>query len=375
MRLFFFAPVFLLYTGFCVYIGVRLMGFFRFLLPNMNAVLFWILFLLVCGGLMFAGFYNRNIFLLRKAGSYWIAFFMYLMLLLACSDVLRLGLFIIKKPIPHFQFYSVAASLVLCVLLLIYGTVHARTLQTVNYTVTIPGNGGDLRIILVSDLHIGATDRAWVGRTVDRVNSLKPDLVCIAGDVFDGNVSKVPDLPGITDEFRRIRAPLGVYACAGNHDVDRMMSGGTQRIAEILQSADIVFLQDETSVIRDGLYIVGRKDARPISFDANGRKSAEELCAELDGTIILMDHQPTEYAQIEQAGVSLVFSGHTHAGQIFPANLIAKGMYQKAGAVHYGSWRGATLQGIVTSGAGFWGPPLRIASNSEVVVIDVRFVQ
>jgi hypothetical protein len=152
MRLFFFAPVFLMYAGFCVYTGTRLWGFFRFLLPDMKAVVFWILFVLLCYGLLFAGFFNRNIFLLRKAGSYWIAFFMYLLLLFACSDVLRLILFIVKKPIPHFQFYAGAVSIALCVLLLIYGTLHARSVHTANYTLTLPWSGGGIRIALVSDL-------------------------------------------------------------------------------------------------------------------------------------------------------------------------------------------------------------------------------
>jgi predicted MPP superfamily phosphohydrolase len=145
-----------------------------------------------------------------------------------------------------------------------------------------------------------------------------------------------------------------------------------------------VLLLDEAMAAGD-FYIVGRRDARPIGLKAE-RETIAELCARLSAgrlphadekprPLIVLDHQPIQYAAIEAAGADLVLSGHTHRGQIFPANLITKQMYKKAGAAHYGYWRGSTLQAVITSGAGYWGPPVRIGTNSEVVVIDVTLAQ
>jgi len=150
-----------------------------------------------------------------------------------------------------------------------------------------------------------------------------------------------------------------------------------------LKEAGITLLQDEVAVIRENMYIAGRRDARPIGMNAQ-RKTAAELCSVIvDGTVqpdnetprtlIVLDHQPTQFAEIEAAGADLVLCGHTHRGQLFPVNLITKSMYRKMGAAHYGYWRGKTLQAVITSGAGYWGPPLRVATNSEVAVIDVIF--
>ena len=105
------------------------------------------------------------------------------------------------------------------------------------------------------------------------------------------------------------------------------------------------------------------------------RKTPEELLAGLDGTIIVLDHQPTQFPLLEKAGVHLVFSGHTHTGQLFPGMLITRGMFRNLGAADYGHWQGHTMQGVVTSGAAVWGPPLRVGTNSEVAVIDIIFRQ
>jgi predicted MPP superfamily phosphohydrolase len=374
MNIIFLIIVLLFYTGICVYSGFRFLEFFKFFLPGLNIIVFWIIFMLLCYSLIISGF-TRNIFLLRRAGIYWMAVILYLLLLFVFSDILRLGLFIIGKKIPNFRVFSTAVSLVVCAGLLVYGTLHAKSLSSVHYRVTIPGRGGGIRAALISDLHIGRTiGGKWVSKIVDSINSADVDIVFISGDVFDGSIDMVGDLQDVLDQFKRIKAPLGVYACPGNHDTDRTFNGGTQRIAQALNSAGVIFMQDDVYALRDNLYIIGRKDARPIGMELN-RKTASELCAGLDGTVIMLDHQPVDFLREEEAGVSLVLSGHTHAGQIFPANLMTKLIYKKAGAVHYGYWKGRNMQAVISSGAGFWGPPMRIASNNEAAFIDIVFDQ
>ena len=379
MRWIFFTPiVFLFYGGVCFYIGKRLLDFSRYFSPNVKAAAFWIPFAVLCCVLLFSNFIRHNLNFLRITGSVWLAVLLYLMMFLALSETVRLSLFIAGKKIPNINLFLVGASIFLCALTIVYGVLHARSIKTVNYNITLQGAAYNeqLRIVLVSDLHIGSLiGEAWIGRIVDTVNKAQPDMVCIAGDIFDGNIDAIRDLPGVISRLRSINAPLGVYAVLGNHDIDRMSINGTttERIEEILKAAGIVLLKDDVREIRENLYIAGRKDARPIGMSAD-RLSAGELCAGLNGTVIMLDHQPTEFAQIEQAGVDLLFCGHTHKGQVFPSTLITRSIFKNAGSTYYGYWQGKTMQAVVTSGAGIWGPPLRIGTNSEIAVINLEFV-
>jgi predicted MPP superfamily phosphohydrolase len=304
------------------------------------------------------------------------AVFAYLFILLALSDFTRLVLILAGKRITNINLYTTGAALLLCVILIVCGSLHAYSVKTKNYSLALSGKVEGIRITLISDLHIGAAvGKSHVSRIVEAVNRSEPDMICISGDVFDGNLDVINDLDGVIERLKLLKAPLGVYACLGNHDVDRMaISGGrTERIAGIIQKAGITLLQDEVFQISPDFFIAGRKDARPIGMNAQ-RKSSKELLEGIDGTIIMLDHQPVQFAQNEQAGADLLLCGHTHRGQIFPVNIITRFIYKKAGAVHYGYWKGRTMQAVVTSGAGFWGPPVRVGTNSEIAVININFV-
>ena len=381
MRLLFSGLGILIYTSLCTYIGSRLFGFLRFFLPGVKALAFWLPFLLLCyASIMVNLTRSPRLIFMRHFSAYGLAVFMYLFLSFIVFDLLRLALMICKRSLltPQFSAVGIGAALCLCCIMIVCGAVHARSISTARYKINIPGQNNDVRLALISDLHIGSTvNRAWISRVVDKINSAEPDMVCIAGDIFDGNLDIVNDLPGLTAEFNRINAPLGVYACLGNHDVDRMFQAGkTERIEKFLSEAGVTLLQDEATEAGENILIIGRRDARPIGMNST-RKPAAELRGIINSghesgkIVIVLDHQPTQFAQIEEAGADLVLCGHTHSGQLFPANLITLGMYKKAGGTHYGYWKGKSLQALVTSGAGVWGPPLRIATNNEVAIIDI----
>jgi predicted MPP superfamily phosphohydrolase len=284
---------------------------------------------------------------------------------------------------PEFRASGTGIVMGLVVLTMAYGVFHVRNIQTAHYNISLKKAGSlkaqePLRITFVSDLHIGSiVNRKWLAGIVDAVIDSKPDLICIAGDIFESNIETMPDPEAVTEELRRLKAPLGVYACAGNHDVDRLSfreAGTTSRIQGFLQNAGIIFLQDDVQLIDGRFYLAGRRDARPIG-GIQGRKSAVELSADLDSSLplIFLDHQPVDFLREEEAGADLILSGHTHRGQLFPASLVTAYIYRKAGAVDYGHWQGTTAQAIVSSGAGVWGIPLRIATDSEAAVVDLRF--
>ena len=375
MRFLFFAPaVFLFYAGICFFLGIRLLAFLRCFLPSVKAAVFWPPFAFLCCAIVAVNLFRHNSHLLRQAGLIWMAVLLYLLMPLVLSEVVRLVLFLSGKKIPNFDLYAVGASLLLCVILVVFGVLNARSIKTVNYNITLEGNGNGIRAVLISDLHIGASiGKPRIEKIVDTINGTQSDIVFIAGDIFDGNLDVVQDLAGIASQLKRINAPLGVYAVLGNHDVDRTR-GDTQRIEEFLKTAGVTLLQDEARTVRENLHIAGRRDARPIGMNA-GRKTPEEICAGLEGTVIMLDHQPTQFAQIEKAGAALVLCGHTHSGQVFPGNLLTRVIFKMAGGTSYGYWRGETMQAVVTSGAGYWGPPLRVGTNSETAVININFVR
>ena len=374
MRWLFFSPVvFLFYAGICFYVGKRFFNFLSHFLPKLKALIFWLSYAFLCCAIIAVNLFRNNILFLQQANFIWMVVLLYLMLPFVIFDLIKLILFLFKKKMKNYSVYTTGVSIALCAIVITGGVINAYTVRTVNYNLTLQGYGNDIRIALVSDLHIGQQIGAsFMEKVVDAVNRAEPDLVCIAGDIFNGNLDVINDLPDVIFQLRRIIAPAGVYAVPGNHDVDRTR-GNTERIAKIMNAANIVLLQDEVHTIRENLHLAGRKDARPIGA-GSARKTPQELCAGFIGTIIMMDHQPVQYPLIEQAGVDLVFSGHTHRGQIFPGNLVTRLIFSAAGAAHYGYWKGETMQAVITSGAGFWGPPLRVATKSEIAVINISFM-
>jgi predicted MPP superfamily phosphohydrolase len=375
------------YLGINIYTGIRFFSFIKFFLPSFKAFIFWPIYFLFCYSFILFSvlqFAWTRPFRLAGMSSIPVVFYFFLALLLL--DGLRISLQHFGY-IPHTQIYSAAGTgiaICLALITMIYGASNARSIRTVHYTVTLNKRieMPHLRIALVSDLHIGETvGRKWVANIVDAINKIEPDIICIAGDIIDSSLEGISDLEAVAGELKRLNAPLGVYACQGNHDVDRLslrQTGGTgsgmEGIKAFLETADIVFLLDEIVMPSNNIYIAGRKDARPIGLRQE-RKPAAELAVGLDTSkaLIVLDHQPVDYSNLEKVGADLILSGHTHRGQFFPGNLATRLIFKKAGATHYGYWRGSIAQAVVSSGAGVWGPPLRVATGSEVVVIDVVF--
>ena len=383
--------ILLTYTGINIFTGIRLLGLFRYFFPSIKSVVFWPLYILVCYSYIFSFFLRFGWMQpLRHAAVYTLPALVYFFFSLLLLEGTRLVLRFTNPTLlsPLFTAAGTGIALGLALLVMVYGSFHARDIKTAYYSITINkdisghlGQAEGLRIALISDLHMGATvERKWTARMVDAVNKTNPDMVCITGDIFDNDPENLRDPEGIAAELRRLNAPLGVYACPGNHDVDRvslssLREGTTQNhIKDFLKKANIVFLQDEVELAAGCLYLAGRKDSRPIGISEE-RKSAAELSAGLDKSkpLIILDHQPVDFPNEDKAGADLVLSGHTHKGQFFPGNIATAGIYRSSGAIHYGHWQGNTAQIIVSSGVGVWGPPIRIATDSEVAVVDIKF--
>lgn len=221
----------------------------------------------------------------------------------------------------------------------------------------------DLKIVAISDVHLGALiGKSKLKEYVEMINAQKPDIVLIAGDLVDRLLKPINE-QNLHEELRQIKAPMGVFAVFGNHEYYGGDYGKDRKLLmDFYRKSNITLLRDSVAMIDSTIYIVGRDD-----HSNHQRKQLSALTKNLDNSkfIILLDHQPWELQEAEQCKVDLQLSGHTHAGQLFPGNLLIKNMYENP---HGYSRRGNT-QYYVSSGLGLWGPPYRIGTNSELINI------
>ena len=228
---------------------------------------------------------------------------------------------------------------------------------------------GDLRIVEIADAHIGITlDGAGVARQMERVQETRPDAVVIVGDFVDDDTDR-QDMLDACRALGELETTYGVYFVFGNHDGGYFgyRSFSASELRRELAANGVTVLEDESVLIDDRFYIVGRRDR-----SRRTRLEAEALTADLDPSkyILFLDHQPNDYENEAAAGADLVLSGHTHGGHIFPAGLI--GLAAGANDRVYGlETRGGTTF-IVTSGISGWAIPFKTGAWSEFVVIDVR---
>lgn len=218
-----------------------------------------------------------------------------------------------------------------------------------------------LRIGVASDLHLGKQFGAkQLDKLADIFNEQKVDLILLPGDIMDDNVEAYR-AENMQPHLAKLQAPLGVYATLGNHD----FFGAQNSIAQEINNAGITVLWDQAVEINGKFSIIGRNDDL-----VKNRPSAEQLLQSVntDIPVILLDHRPTEIEKHAKLPIDIQVSGHAHKGQVFPASLITKFMYR----LHYGYEKIGFGHYFVTSGYGFWGVPMRLGSQSEVMIIEVE---
>lgn len=243
-----------------------------------------------------------------------------------------------------------------------------------HYSVTTDKDIGSLRIVQFADSHLGTVfDGKELERYVEEINLLNPDVVVITGDFIDDNSTREDMVDGCA-ALSELETEYGVYFCFGNHDKgysDDSHRGYTaEDFTEELKKNGVVVLQDESVLIDNRFYIVGRKDKSSESRE-DGRENIAELIAPLDSSkyIAVLDHQPTDYDNEASTAADLVLSGHTHGGQMFPMNYIALLMGVNDSA--YGMEHRNGTDFIVTSGIADWEFIFKSGCISEYVVIDV----
>ena len=300
---------------------------------------------------------------LGVANACWMGVFLYLLMFFLLTDIAYL---LVRLFYPTERFWFLAAGLILALAVSGYGFYHATDLQLKEYDVTVPG-AEDLTIVLISDVHLGAVgSETKLPNIVENINALEPDVVCIAGDVFDSDFAAIRDPDTAAETLKSLSATYGTWAVLGNHDAG---STATQMQA-YLARCNIGVLKDEYTVLGNKLVLAGRLDGSPIG-GYNGQKRQP---LNLDGVdpalpVVVMDHNPAHIGEYGEE-IDLILSGHTHKGQIFPGSLITNWMY----TVDYGYYRanGTAPQVIVSSGVGAWGMPMRVGTDCEIVKIALH---
>ena len=310
-------------------------------------------------------------YVLGCIGFSWMGIFLYLLLYTAGVDLLTLMPRLIKLPfttLPSFKSYMSMTVLVLTAVTSICGFWNARHTQHVSYEVNLSEKAdiSDLQIVLISDLHLGSVgSEARLENIVNEINALKPDIVCIAGDFFDTDFGSIQDSERALATIKKLRPVYGTYACLGNHDAGKTVS----QMTAFLKEAGIHLLLDEAVTIDNRLTIVGRLDASPIGDYGNQqRRNLSDFFTPEDPSlpVIVLDHNPGN-VHTYGTDADLILCGHTHEGQLFPGSLITGSMYD----VDYGYYRkdAQSPHVVVTSGVGYWGVPMRVGTQCEIVSI------
>ena len=393
------APVYLLV---CIYILLRTLNWIRVLhvvfqnvwvCRGIGLISLFVVFSILIAFMAPASGFRR---FMKLLSNYWLGVLVYTIMTVGIADGLRL---LLKYPLKNLNFpgrallfgnVGTAVVGVVCAVIIttvsIYGMINAGNIQTTKYDISIDkkaGNLDSLNVVLIADLHLGYNIGCrHMEKMVEKINAQNPDLVVVAGDIFDNEYEALENPDRLAAILRGIQSKYGVYACYGNHDIqEKILAGFTfggkekkessVKMDKFLEKAGITLLRDEYTLIDNSFYLYGRPDYERPGRGIDERKSPQEITADMDLSlpVLVIDHEPRELQELADAGVDADLCGHTHDGQLFPGNLTIKLMWENA----CGYLKKDNMHSIVTSGVGLFGPNMRVGTKSEICDIMIHF--
>ena len=251
-----------------------------------------------------------------------------------------------------------------------YNIFHViRTEYTLQTQKNIQSEG--YRLVLLSDLHYGVSmNDEQLQKVADRISEENPDIVVLDGDIVDENTT-VAQMESAFKILGTLDSNYGIYYTYGNHDKNNYSTTPNytvDQLAETIKKNNIQILEDSTTVINGEIALIGRADR---GDGTESRQTISELTSKLDENQewIVLDHQPSDYENVRKAGCDIILSGHTHAGQIWPAGLFASLFHFDD--LNYGNLHQEKFNAVVTSGIAGWGYPIRTEKHSEYVVLNI----
>lgn len=248
--------------------------------------------------------------------------------------------------------------LVIAVILSVYALVMGRQLTIREYTIPLEGLTKPVRLVQLSDIHVGTVhQQKYLERVVQASNELKPDIILITGDLFDGSA---PINEEILTPLNDLSAPA--YFSTGNHEEYE----GLEYVRTTVKDLNLQLLEN-TKVIYDGIQIIGVNDRQSLPKGETLGSILDSIEPQPNVPTILMYHTPANWEEARAHGVDLMLSGHTHNGQIYPFNLLVKiffpymnGLYEEDNQYLH-----------VSPGTGTWGPPMRLGSTNQITLITL----
>lgn len=351
--------VFLIYFLMHFYIYIRLVNDFSIPSPWRN----FIIAIFIVGGTSLIGGE-----LLARQFSFRSNFLLFFGLVWLGAVSITLSFFLVSE-ILRIVFYShraliTSVALFAAIVAIVFSTINAFStprVKEIKLTYkSLPSSLKGFKVVQLSDVHLGIIPRdSWLEKVVEKVNSLEPDLIVITGDLIDRDINGMGKLP---EKLRQLNSRYGVFAVTGNHE----FYAGVERFYELGEKTGFKILQNEKFVVNENLEIIGIDDDTNRRF---GRRNfnPDELFRKIERNrfTIFLSHKPKYFESAVYSGVDLQLSGHTHAGQIPPMDIIIFLTFKYP----YGLYRFKDSYLYTTSGTGVWGPPMRLFSSSEIVKI------
>ena len=331
--------------------------------------------------------------IIKVIGNYWLGVVQYIIITVILADLIRIILIKINKIDPKIlhsrKVFAINGLICIIIVFIIstYGVFHADKIVSKNYDIIVDKEVpklDTLKVSLVSDLHLGYNSTTYhITKMVNLINEFNPDIVIIAGDIFDNDYDAISNPDKIIKKLKKIESTYGTYAVFGNHDIDESILAGftftwknnkgnsDKRMNQFLVDSNITLLQDNCLLIDNAINLCGRLDYHKLGMDIERRKTPIELLQDIDKDkpVIVIDHEPKELEELSLAGVDIDLSGHTHDGQMFPSNVFLH-MFSKN---PHGVIKVNDMTSVVTSGIGVYGPNMRVGTTAEVMNLNITF--
>lgn len=333
------------YIGKNVKTALQAFGMTRYFIP------YWVLLYAIS----FSYFLSAVHDVFKIVGSYWLFFFEYGLIFSLIANFIY---FVVRyKNKKIISLCAIIPVIFLCfwgIYNAYMPVVHTTTMK-IDKPLSEP-----IRVVVASDFHLGIlSDAQHLQNFVNLANEAKPDLVLLAGDLVDDDPRWFVE-EGMAAILSQLKTTYGVYGIVGNHEY---YGGKMDELVREIEKANVHMLLDETILIDDLLYVTGQEDI------TNTERLHIEQLAPSDSTKpwLVVNHTPNDLQSPLQAGADVQFSGHTHKGQLWPNEYITNAIFE----VDYGHEKKENMHVLVSSGYGFWGPPMRIGSQSELWVVDI----
>ncbi|MFC1852167.1 metallophosphoesterase [candidate division CSSED10-310 bacterium] len=292
---------------------------------------------------------------LLMGGVFWMG-------IMAISFAVFLVRDILALMIPFSPRISTITALVVVSVMVAYSLFNAHQpphLKKVEVKIkNLPASFQGTVIIQLSDLHLnGIKSEQWLQGIVERVNKCQPDIIVVTGDLIDRDLEKIKLYIPI---LQQLKAKSGIFSIPGNHEY----YAGIENYLSCIRACGMVDVSNKVMLIKEKLQLAGLPDVTGKQYGYFQPALNKTLAAcDPEKPLILITHAPLQFQEAVEGGVDFQISGHTHAGQIPPMDLIVRLIYKYPYGLSF--YNSASI--YTTCGTGTWGPPMRFSSRSEIV--------